>query len=240
MDPRAEADELERRLRSAARPGRAAQERRYLKSTLDHLGVSVPAIRRTALAFLRERPGLDRDGLLGIVEALWAAPIHERRMAAVELLAHRADLLEAADLPFVERLLRESRTWALVDPLAIRVAGSLVERLPRLASTLDHWVRDDELWIRRAALLALLPGIRAGQGDLERFLRYADAMLEEREFFIRKAIGWVLREAGKGRPDAVADWLEARAPRASGVTLREAVKPLGEARERRIVRAAGR
>jgi 3-methyladenine DNA glycosylase AlkD len=61
---------------------------------------------------------------------------------------------------------------------------------------------------------------------VERFLRYADAMLDEREFFIRKAIGWVLRELARGRPELVVDWLTPRIARVSGVTLREAVRHL--------------
>jgi 3-methyladenine DNA glycosylase AlkD len=61
---------------------------------------------------------------------------------------------------------------------------------------------------------------------IETFARYADGMLSEREFFIRKAIGWVLRETGKKRPELVAAWLAPRAHRASGLTVREAVKYL--------------
>ena len=72
----------------------------------------------------------------------------------------------------------------------------------------------------------MLPGLRRGEGDWERFAAYADSMLEEREFFIRKAIGWVLRETGKRRPELVYGWLRPRAGRASAVTMCEAVKPL--------------
>jgi 3-methyladenine DNA glycosylase AlkD len=72
-------------------------------------------------------------------------------------------------------------------------------------------------------------------GDFERFGRYADAMLSEREFFIRKAIGWVLRETAKQRPDRVYEWLLRRAGRASGVTVREAVKYLPMAQRESIL-----
>jgi 3-methyladenine DNA glycosylase AlkD len=75
-------------------------------------------------------------------------------------------------------------------------------------------------------MLALLVPLRRGGGDFERFSRYADAMLEEREFFIRKAIGWVLRDTSKKRPAMIAEWLAPRMHRASGVTLREALKYL--------------
>ena len=77
---------------------------------------------------------------------------------------------------------------------------------------LDQWATDDDFWIRRSALLALLVPLRRGDmAHFERFARYADLMLSEREFFIRKAIGWVLRETGKRQPDLVAAWLEPRA-----------------------------
>ena len=126
----------------------------------------------------------------------------------------------------LERLLRESRTWALVDGLAGSVVGSLVERAPTAAAALDRWAVDGDFWIRRSALLALLVPLRGGAGDFDRFGRYAEAMLDEKEFFIRKAIGWVLRDTGRKRPDMVFGWLLPRAARASGVTLREACKPL--------------
>jgi 3-methyladenine DNA glycosylase AlkD len=72
----------------------------------------------------------------------------------------------------------------------------------------------------------LLVPLRRGAGDSERFGRYADAMLDEREPFIGKAIGWVLRDTAKRRPDRVFAWLLPRVGRASGVTRREALKPL--------------
>ena len=139
----------------------------------------------------------------------------------------------------LERLLRESRTWALVDGLAASVGGPLVERAPGAAAVLDRWAVDDDFWIRRAALLASLESLRRGEGDFERFGKYADAMLDEKEFFIRKAIGWVLRDTARKRPDMVFGWLLPRATRASGVTLREACKPLS-AEQRVAIEAARR
>jgi 3-methyladenine DNA glycosylase AlkD len=217
---------VEKALRDAGDPGRAEREKRYLKSELQHVGASVPAIRRIIRAELAHHGPLSHDELIDLVTALWARRVHECRMAAVELLELRREVLRAADIDLVERLLRESRTWALVDGLAASVVGDLVERYPELSRTLDRWSTDEDFWIRRSALLALLLPLRRGQGDFERFGRYADAMLEEREFFIRKAIGWVLRDTARKRPDLVFQWLAPRAARASGVTIREAQKHL--------------
>ena len=86
-------------------------------------------------------------------------------------------------------------------------------------------------------MLALLRPLRRGRGDFPRFARYADRMLEDREFFIRKSIGWVLRETGKPQPDTVFAWLLPRASRASGITVREAVKYLSPAQRAEVLAA---
>jgi len=224
-------------LRAAGSKDRAAREKSYLKSTLTHYGAPMPAIRSIAKAVRRRLPDLDHDDLTALVALLWSEPVHERRMLAVALLELHAASLRPADLSLLEGFLRESGTWALVDGLAASVVGPLVERSPETGPVLDRWAADPDFWIRRSALLALLPGLRRGAGDLGRFCRYADSMLGEQEFFIRKAIGWVLRETAKKRPEMVFDWLRPRARRASGVTLREAVKPMSAAQREAILAA---
>ena len=215
---------IEAELRDHGDPVRGAGARRYLKIDLECLGCGAAVIRSTVDGALREEPGLDRRGLVALVRALWVRPAWDVRAAAMVLLERRADLLAPSDLPLLERLIRDSGTWALVDGLAVHAVGPLVGRHPKLEATLDRWVRDEDLWVRRSALLAHLLPLRRGGGDFARFARRADALLEEREFFIRKAIGWVLRETGKKRPELVAAWLEPRLARASGLTVREAVR----------------
>jgi 3-methyladenine DNA glycosylase AlkD len=224
----AEAARWELRLRSMGSPARAASEKSYLKSDLEFAGTGVPAIRAMVAAWCNARPDLTVDQVTGLAGELWTSPLYECRQAAVILLERTWQLLGPADMPLLESLLRTSGTWALVDGLAVHVAGGLVERYGELGEVLDRWAADGDFWLRRSALLALLEPLRAGGGDFDRFSRYADAMLTEREFFIRKAIGWVLREVARRRPGLVASWLGPRVHLASGVTVREAVKPLPE------------
>ena len=210
---------------------RAEKEKRYLKSDFTHFGVPVPAIRRTARAAVRTRPA--RGDLLALADSLWAVtedgrPVHETRMAAIEVLVRWVGVLEPADIAAPERMIRDSGGWVYVDGLAEKVAGALVVRFPHLACVLDAWSADPYMWIRRAALLALLQGIRSGNPDLDRLSRYGDALIGETDFFVRKALGWVLREQAKKDPAWVRDWVEPRTGRISGVTLREAVRHLPE------------
>ncbi len=235
------ADRLEGELRALGTPERAAQEQRYLKSQLEHLGVTVPAMRRLVLATCRTHRDWRREQVVALARALWRKPIHERRMAAVEVLVAHTDKLVPDDAALLEQFLRQARGWALVDNRAASVVGPLVERFPAaMHRVLDRWAGDDDFWLRRSALLALLLPLRRGEGDFERFGRYADAMLGEKEFFIRKAIGWVLRETAKKTPARVVRWLLPRAARASGLTVREASKPLPAADRARLLAAHAR
>lgn len=216
---------------------RAEAEKAYLKSDLDFLGVPLPTMRQMVRPIEKKQPELDRTQLVRLVEVLWQRRLFETRMLAVLLLEAFHSLLQPADIELLERLIRESKTWAFVDKLSIAITGPLLERSPQLARTLDRWVRDDDFWLRRSAMLALLPPLRRGDGDFPRFARYANAMLAEREFFIRKAIGWVLRETGKRRPELVYRWLLPRCGVASGITVREAVKYLSSKQRAEVMAA---
>jgi 3-methyladenine DNA glycosylase AlkD len=233
---RAVADDLERDLRALGTPERAEGEKRYLKSDLDFLGVSVWGIRKVMKAFAEQHRDLPRDDVAALIEALWAKPVFERRMIAAMLLVEYVAVLEPSDLELIERLIRESKTWALVDVLSGDVVGEIILRNPEVAARLDAWAKDDDFWVRRSALLAQLLPLKHG-ASFRRFASYADAMLDEKEFFIRKAIGWVLRETSKRRPDEVYEWLAPRAHRSSGVTIREAVKYLDDARKNALMSA---
>jgi 3-methyladenine DNA glycosylase AlkD len=239
IDADATADEILRAVRAVGTPQRAAGEKAYLKSDLEHCGAPVGDIRRITRAAASAHPDLTHDDLRELVATLWARPIHDCRMAAIMLLRFRPDLLQLDDLGTVESMIRDSRTWAYVDDLAGTVAADLVLRYPDALHRLDAWAVDPNFWIRRSALLALIEPLKRG-APFDRFGAYADSMLEDKEFFIRKAIGWVLRETSKRRSDEVFAWLLPRAARASGVTLREAVKYLDPDQRTAILDAAGR
>ncbi len=237
IDIGAAVDRMERAARDIGTPERAAGEKAYLKSDLDHLGVALPQLRGIVKDFTSAHRDMSHDELTDIVKELWARPIHECRMAAIMLLERERRLLGERDLALIESMIRGSRTWAYVDSLAGDLAGSLVVLHPDSMSRLDRWSIDPNFWVRRSALLAMMEPLRRG-ADFSRFGRYADAMLDEKEFFIRKAIGWVLRETSKRRPAEVYAWLLPRANRASGVTLREAVKYLDASDRDAILRAS--
>ena len=234
FDPIAAADEISAELRVLGTPARAESERAYLKSDLEFFGTSVPHMRTVIKRFLRLHRGLGHDDLIETCRALWtpvgAVAIHERRAAAMLLLDERPAMLSIDDVPFIERLIRESKTWAYVDTLAGHVVARLAAVDPAVLVVLDRWLVDDDFWIRRAAVLALGDLLREGR-ELSRFFRYADTLLPEKEFFIRKVLGWVARDTGRRYPDDVSAWLRRNQSRMNGVTIREAVTYLPDGAE---------
>ena len=234
--------QAERELRAAGTAARAEHEKAYLKSSLEHAGASLPAIRGLAKRIRRDHPDLDASTVFALAKELWTTTLHERRMLAVMVLEQYADYLGPEHLDRLEPFLRDSFTWVLIDGLSGDVAATIVMANPcdpRVEATLRRWGRDDDFWVRRSALLAHLKslGRRGGFQGWHRFCELADAMLDEREFFIRKAIGWVLREAGKREPDLVAEFLRPRVNRVSGVTIREAVRYLDTAERDALIAA---
>jgi 3-methyladenine DNA glycosylase AlkD len=236
FDPAGELRAARAALAARGSPERAAGAKAYLKSELSFLGVDAGGLRATAREIVDRHPELDHDQLTALVRALWEEPVFELKALGVALLERRQDLLGADDLGLIEELLRRSGTWALVDWICTKVAAPVVLRAPAAAKVLERWSRDDDFWLRRAALLAQLPELRAGRGDFALFARLAERMVEEREFFIRKAIGWVLRDVSRKRPELAFGFLAAHIDRVSGLTLREGSKHLPEAQRRELQR----
>lgn len=148
-------------LRERARPERAEGERAYLKSDLEFWGVGVPGTRAVVRSVLPARSAPAHDLVVGVATLLWSEPVFERRLAAPFVLEQHAAVLGVGDLALVERLLREARTWALVDNLAPNVAGPIFGADPDGAGPiLDRWNADVDLWLRRASVLTLLRPLR--------------------------------------------------------------------------------
>jgi 3-methyladenine DNA glycosylase AlkD len=234
MNVKAAIADATRALSAAGTPARAAGAKRYLKSELVFLGASVPAVRAEAKRVVRSHRELTRAELRALVDGLWATDIHELRSLAIGVLELRADLLQKSDARWLIQLIASADTWAHVDWLAIKVVGQLCAREPTLAKDRDRWIKHANFWVRRTALLAEHDALLAGRGDFSHFARLAAPLLGEREFFIRKAIGWVLRATAKRTPERTYGFVRAHAAEMSGLTFREATRALPRAQQKEL------
>ncbi len=243
MTPTAAVTHFDTRFRKLGTAARATGAKAYMKSTLRFHGVDAAQLRAECAAFCAANPALTRAQLVSYVDALFATDGFDLRTAAIALLERKWKLLSTADLPWLVELARTGACWAHVDFVVTKIIEPVLERERDPARWITAWARDPVFWVRRVALLSQLRALRGGGGDFALFARIAAPMLHEPEFFIRKAIGWVLREVSKQRPALVRDFLLEHAGECSGVTWREAVKYLPAAMARDVTarrRAADR
>lgn len=172
-------------------------------------------------------PQLDAD-----VRLLWSLPQREYQYAALSLLARprHLDLLADAGvrgLTLLEHCLRTRSWWDTIDALAATPLGYFMRRNPQFLDTLDRWNQDkDSMWVRRATILWQLKSPAPDEGRLFRFIL---ARAHETDFFIRKAIGWALRQHAKHGPmakQAVRTFLAEHGPKLSPLSVREASRYL--------------
>jgi 3-methyladenine DNA glycosylase AlkD len=221
-------------LRAAADPAKAPGRKAYLKTDLEVLGCTLPNVRAAARAVKRAHHAPARDEIVAALTALWASPVHDDRVLAVILAGLYARLFDAGDVAgWLRDWLADCRTWDLVDGLSTFVVGEIALRDAAAWPVIDGWSRDPWMWLRRAAVLAHVPAIRQGALRRRQFRDTCRRLVDEREFFIRKAIGWALREIATRDPDLVEALLADFGARASGLTLREATRRLPP--ERRAV-----
>lgn len=212
--------ELQTALRKASHDEDAKGMRRYMREQFDFYGVKTPVRRDITLALFTQYPPKDAIELEAIVRELWQQPSREIQYAACDYLYQYRTLLAARHLTFLRHLIITRSWWDTVDVLATRSLGDLCLRYTQVSSAMDKWIRDPNLWIRRSALLYQLKF--RDLTDWERLRHYCEISAKEEDFFIRKAIGWSLREYAKINPSEVKRFVSMHD--FSSLTVREALK----------------
>lgn len=210
---------IQQALTPLADAGRARGMAAYMKDQFAFFGIQTPPRRLATLAILRAYPGDPVEA----ARELWALPEREYQYVAVDLLRQHHKRLKRSDLPALEGLVQEKSWWDSVDGLAVSI-GKLVAREPDLVNRMDALIDAPDFWLRRIALLHQLD--RKEKTDTARLFDYCLRCADEREFFIRKAIGWALRQYARTDPLAVRGFLDAHRERLSGLSFREAAKHL--------------
>ncbi len=218
-------DELRPALEAVADPEQSAPMAHYMRDQFPFLGVTSPALRQAVKPFLAAGREASGDDLVAAARWCWDQPEREFQYVGALLLRRWIRALEAGHIEDLEYLITTRSWWDTVDSLAAWSVGPLVLANPDLVSVMDQWIDDDDLWLARTAILHQLS--YKDRADGERLFRYAEARAADTEFFIRKAIGWALRQYARQEPERVRDFVEQHRDQLSGLTVREAMKHLG-------------
>ncbi|HLU61022.1 MAG TPA: DNA alkylation repair protein [Gammaproteobacteria bacterium] len=226
---------LRRALDEHADPAIAAGQAAYMQNIQPFRGVKTPERRALLRACLAAHPVTDYESYRAGVRELWRGKFREERYLALDLAARLKPFRRDA-LPLFEEMLAETDWWDVLDPLATDLLGGALRGQPAmLAARVRTWRDDDHLWTRRAALLVQLKY----RQDTDREL-LAETILQlapEKEFFIRKAIGWALREYAKTEPRWVKAFVAEHENELSALSRREALKHV-DGRAQRMPRAS--
>ena len=219
------AREIVAALRDVADPARAAPMAAYMRRRCVFLGVATPQRRAATRApIAAARAPHEADLALAVAAALWQEPWRECHYAGVDLLAACAGALRPAALPALRTLIVTHSWWDTIDGLAKHVVGAIVLRHRGAATTMDRWAVAPNPWLRRTAILHQLGFKEATDGD--RLFRHCLANARDPDFFLRKGIGWALRQYAYVEPERVAAFLDAHADALSPLSRREAAKHL--------------
>ena len=209
-------------LESVADPTAAPAMAAYMKHRFDFFGVKAPR-RRAATRMTMAAAGLaSGDELIDFAGACWEEPEREFQYVAQDALAANVARLGSRHLPAIRSLVTTRSWWDTVDALAASTVGGLVRADRALAVEMDRWIDDEDIWVARAAILHQVRWKDAT--DAHRLFDYAERRAGDTEFFIRKAIGWALREYARTDPHAVRAFVDTH--ELSGLTRREALKHL--------------
>ena len=231
-------------LKQNANSERAAKEKAYLYSDLKHYGVNTQEKRKFIKKYQKNLENLSKQEALKLVKYYWDKPFFEERSLALTILNLHKESLTTKDMPLIEKLMRESRGWAFLDNLIIPVMPVILEKDPKAYEYLKKWIKDDDFWVRRSALLAQVLFFRKNSGgDKQLFFdlaksqfdeswineKYTDPLQRKRaRFFIRKAIGWTIREISNKDPKTAYKFLRTNKTEMSGLSFRDGSRKLSQ------------
>jgi 3-methyladenine DNA glycosylase AlkD len=217
-------DRLVRRYDAARDPERAGPAEAYMRDQFPFLGLPAPTQRALARSVLAGLPAPGEDDLRTVALACWELDEREYQYFACDWLRAHLAVPGPGFLATIRTLITTRSWWDTVDPLATRVVGGLVRRHPELSAEMDAWSAAEDMWLVRTAILHQLH--YGAETDTDRLFGYCTRQAGHRDFFVRKAIGWALRQYARTEPGAVSSYVAAHRDQLSPLSVREATKHL--------------
>lgn len=210
-------EDLKAALEPHRKEERAAWQTAYLRHQFPFLGVERPVHQKVCRKIYAD---WDVSRFEEGITLLWNLPEREFQYTAIDwaLFVHKQ--WKEEHLALFEKMLRQRPWWDTVDPIAAHLVGRILEKFPQLLDRMDDWIKDENFWIRRTALIYQLRYKQ--KTDENRLFSYCLRCAEEKEFFIRKAIGWALREYAKTNQAAVEAFIASHRHCLSPLSVREA------------------
>lgn len=222
ITPKAYVEEIRKALSVYSNKERSKDQKAYMRDQFEFLGLTATQRRTAQKPFLKKGELPNFDDIPDLIRELWKQPEREFQYFGQELLAKYKRKLSPEDLLLLEFMITYKSWWDTVDFIASHLVGSLFASFPAMrVSSCDKWFESQNIWLQRTTLLFQLK--YKEQLDTELLSIQIDRLAQSEEFFIRKAIGWTLREYSKTNPDWVLEFVDQR-PGLSNLSRREALR----------------
>jgi len=203
--------------KSAANPEKALPMSAYMRNQFPFLGIPKPERKALSREFFKT---MDKKAVdWGFVYKCWEQPEREFQYLAVEYLAKLKPVLTARDIPNIRRIAVQKSWWDTIDALD-KIMGDIALRYPEVNVTLLEWSGDKNLWLRRIAIDHQM--LRKDKTDTALLEKILCNNLGQTEFFINKAIGWILRNYSKTNPEWVRAFIKRHKTEMAALSIREA------------------
>ena len=217
--------QLEEEFQLKADTNIAKKQMAYLKDKFLLFGLPTPVRKETQKPFLLKENMPSKNELTPVMKELWRKPQREFQYFAIDLNRKYIKKLEKQDIELFEMMITEKSWWDTVDLIATNLVGGYFKTYPeRIIPITTKWMDSGNMWLQRTCLIFQLKYKENIDTDL--LSRFITPLLGSNEFFINKAIGWILREYTRTNPEWVIDFVEKT--ELSNLSRREALKLIGE------------
>ncbi len=203
---------------------KAPQMQAYMKTDQPFYGVQSKLRKQIFRDAIRKYPIISQEEWEEVILELWNGIHREEMYQALEVAERYKKYHDESAWVLFEKLLRSATNWDTVDWLSLNLIGRLVEQYRHFEKNLWEWTDDENFWVRRASLLAHLK--HKEKTNIKLLSQTILKLAHEKEFFIRKAIGWVLRQYSYTDPDWVVQFVRQYKDKLSGLSKREALKAI--------------
>ena len=212
---------LELELKRNANRKIAKEQKAYMRNQFEFYGIKTPLRREIQKPFLAKSYLPPKTDLEEIVKTLWNKPQREYQFIAQELVFKYTRQFDKNDIALLEFMITHKSWWDTVDYIAVKLIGAYFNRFPeQLDNYIDRWLASGNIWLQRCCLLYQLKS--KDKIDTQRLQYIIQKLLGSKEFFINKAIGWVLREYSRTNPKWVRNFTENNA--LANLSRREALR----------------
>jgi len=189
---------LKRQLKKLSNKQFAEDIKRYIKSPYEFYGIRVPEIRVLAKRLHEEHPLKE---FYNIFNKLWKSGYHEEMSLALYTLQLYEKDFDLITFQFLKPKLKDIKSWDQIDAISTFIIGKILLKYSEFEKELLKLSKSKEFWVRRIAIVSTLPRIK--KGDIKLTMKLAEEYIKDKEPYIQKATGWMLREAGKQKPEVV-------------------------------------